>query len=111
MTKPALRYLILALVAGSVIVADQLTKMAIMQHMRLHESISVVPNLFSLTYIRNPGAAFGLAGRQQQCLSDGILRDHVAVCAGAAGHDSVSDAGKGLDGAIEYCGDSWRGDR
>ncbi len=60
MTKPALRYLILALVAGSVIVADQLTKTAIMQHMRLHESISVVPNLFSLTYIRNPGAAFGL---------------------------------------------------
>ena len=60
MTKPALRYLILALVAGSVIVADQLTKTAIIQHMRLHESISVVPNLFSLTYIRNPGAAFGL---------------------------------------------------
>ncbi len=60
MTRPALRYLLLALVAGTVIVVDQLTKVAIMQHMRLHESISVVPNLFSLTYIRNPGAAFGL---------------------------------------------------
>jgi signal peptidase II len=59
-SKPGLRYLLLALVAGMVIVTDQFTKVAIMQHMRLHESIPIVPNLFSLTYIRNPGAAFGL---------------------------------------------------
>lgn len=60
MSKPGVRYLLLALVAGMIIVTDQFTKMAIMQHMRLHESIPIVPNLFSLTYIRNPGAAFGL---------------------------------------------------
>jgi signal peptidase II len=58
-----LRNLLLASVTGIVIVADQLTKLYIMQTMRLHESIPIVPNLFSLTYIRNPGAAFGfLAG-------------------------------------------------
>ena len=45
---------------GAIILFNQLTKQQIMQTMRLHESIPVIPNLFSLTYIRNPGAAFGL---------------------------------------------------
>jgi signal peptidase II len=56
----SLRNMLLALVTGSVIVFDQVTKLHIMETMRLHESIPIVPNLFSLTYIRNPGAAFGL---------------------------------------------------
>jgi signal peptidase II len=30
-----------------------------MQVMSLHDSISVVKGLFSITYVRNPGAAFG----------------------------------------------------
>src|SRR5215217_7082240 len=55
-----LRNLLLASLTGTVIVLDQITKLYIMQTMRLHESIPIVPNLFSLTYIRNPGAAFGL---------------------------------------------------
>jgi signal peptidase II len=59
-TKSILRYVLLSSVAGTVIVVDQLTKLSIMQNMRLHESIPIIPNLFSLTYIRNPGAAFGL---------------------------------------------------
>ena len=54
------RYLLLALIAITVIILDQATKYWIMQSMRLHESIPVIPNLFSFTYIRNPGAAFGL---------------------------------------------------
>ena len=54
------RYLLLAAIAITVIVLDQATKYWITQSMRLHESIPVVPNLFSFTYIRNPGAAFGL---------------------------------------------------
>lgn len=56
----SLRHLALASVTGSIIFLDQLTKQQVMQTMRLHESISIIPNLFSLTYIRNPGAAFGL---------------------------------------------------
>jgi len=55
-----LRNLALASLAGTVIVTDQLSKLHIMQTMRLHESIPIIPNLFSFTYIRNPGAAFGL---------------------------------------------------
>ncbi|WP_447974113.1 signal peptidase II [Nitrospira sp. Kam-Ns4a] len=54
------RYLILAMVSVGTIVLDQASKAHIMQTMRLHESIAVIQNFFSLTYIRNPGAAFGL---------------------------------------------------
>ena len=54
------RYLLLALLAGAIVAIDQATKLSIVQSMRLNESIPIVPNLFSLTYIRNPGAAFGL---------------------------------------------------
>ena len=55
-----LRNLVLASLTGTIIVTDQLSKLHIMQTMRLHESIPIIPNLFSFTYIRNPGAAFGL---------------------------------------------------
>jgi signal peptidase II len=54
------RYMILALVSLGTIILDQISKVHIMQTMRLHESIPVIPSFFSLTYIRNPGAAFGL---------------------------------------------------
>lgn len=60
MNGSALRNVLLASVTGMVIFCDQVSKLHIMQTMRLHESIPIVPNLFSLTYIRNPGAAFGL---------------------------------------------------
>jgi signal peptidase II len=55
-----LRNLLLASVTGAIVAFDQISKLYIMQTMRLHESIPIIPNLFSLTYIRNPGAAFGL---------------------------------------------------
>lgn len=55
-----LRYLLLASIGIVVVIVDQITKLWIMQSMRLHESIPIIPNLFNLTYIRNPGAAFGL---------------------------------------------------
>src|SRR5512147_246372 len=58
--RHSVRYLLLAFIGVTVVVVDQVTKLWIVQSMRLHESIPIVPNLFSLTYIRNPGAAFGL---------------------------------------------------
>lgn len=60
MNRPAFQNALLASVTGLVVVLDQLTKLYIMRTMRLHESIPIIPNVFSLTYIRNPGAAFGL---------------------------------------------------
>lgn len=46
-----------------ILILDQLTKFIVDRTMPLHHSIPVIENLFSLTYIRNTGAAFGfLAG-------------------------------------------------
>jgi signal peptidase II len=45
------------------LILDQVTKYIIHTGMDLHESIPVITGFFSITYIRNPGAAFGfLAG-------------------------------------------------
>ena len=57
--SPSLRYLLLASLSLAIVVLDQVTKVSVMESMRLHESIPVITNLFSITYIRNPGAAFG----------------------------------------------------
>jgi signal peptidase II len=59
-TGPRVRYLILALVSLGTVILDQASKAHIMKTMRLHESIPIIPSFFSLTYIRNPGAAFGI---------------------------------------------------
>lgn len=49
------------LVCGTlVVVLDQLIKWQIVERFRLGESLHIVPSYFSLTYIRNTGAAFGL---------------------------------------------------
>lgn len=49
--------------AGGVLVLDQGTKWMVDRWMTLHQSIEVIPNFVHLTYVRNPGAAFGfLAG-------------------------------------------------
>ena len=50
-----------ALVALAVIVFDQVTKAIVERTMELHETIPLLP-VFSLTYVRNTGAAFGIFG-------------------------------------------------
>jgi len=39
---------------------DQLTKHLVVTHMNTGQSVAVIPRLLHLTYIRNPGAAFGI---------------------------------------------------
>ena len=53
-------YFIFVAVAGIGLLMDQITKFFIDKNMLLYESFSVIDNLFSITYLRNPGAAFGL---------------------------------------------------
>ena len=57
MSDPRLRQALL--VALAVVVVDQLTKAIVEHSMTLYESIPILPG-FSLTYVRNTGAAFGM---------------------------------------------------
>jgi signal peptidase II len=56
------RFVLLSLVVTSIVSLDQITKTYIANSMYLHQSISIIPGYFNLTYIRNPGAAFGIMG-------------------------------------------------
>ena len=54
------KYSWVAMIASMVIILDQLSKYAVIKRFFLHESVKVIPGFFSLTYVRNPGAAFGI---------------------------------------------------
>jgi signal peptidase II len=54
------RYRLVGTVAGLVILFDQLTKLYIDRTFALYGSVTVVPNFFEITYLRNRGAAFGI---------------------------------------------------
>lgn len=48
------------LIAFGAAVLDQLVKWIVQTHMELGQTIPLIKNVFHLTYILNPGAAFGL---------------------------------------------------
>lgn len=48
------------LTAIAVTILDQVVKWFVQGHMELGESIPLIPHIFHLTYIMNPGAAFGI---------------------------------------------------
>ena len=50
----------MCIMIATIIIADQMTKGIVQQKFFLGESIPVIPNFFHLTYVRNPGAAFGM---------------------------------------------------
>lgn len=54
------RYILLIAASGAIVILDQISKYLVQKIMHLHESIIVINTFFSLTYIRNRGAAFGL---------------------------------------------------
>lgn len=60
------KYILLSLIGGATIILDQLTKRMIQNKFELHESIVIVEGFFSLTYIVNPGAAFGFMAGQSE---------------------------------------------
>lgn len=60
-------YRVFILTAGICLLLDQLTKVYIDSTFALYESITVIENFFHITYVRNPGAAFGI-------LADSVIR-------------------------------------
>lgn len=49
-----------AVLAAALLLLDQLSKQIIVQTYQLHESTPVIPDIFSVTYVRNFGAAWGI---------------------------------------------------
>jgi len=53
------RDLAFLLIAAFVVTLDQVSKWWIASTLSLHSTICVIPGFFHITYVRNPGAAFG----------------------------------------------------
>ncbi len=57
----------LIIIPAVILVADQISKYYVMKGMSPYQSIPVVDGLFNLTFVMNPGAAFGfLSGSSEQ---------------------------------------------
>ncbi|MGB6134824.1 MAG: signal peptidase II [Acidobacteriaceae bacterium] len=50
----------LFVIAGCLVALDRLTKAWIVAHIREGETITIIPRVFQLSHVRNPGAAFSL---------------------------------------------------
>jgi signal peptidase II len=50
------------LLAGAIVVVDQITKALVLERLRLGVPVPIVDGLLSLTLVLNPGLAFGLLG-------------------------------------------------
>ncbi|HXH09848.1 MAG TPA: signal peptidase II [Alphaproteobacteria bacterium] len=57
------RYKFILITVGIIVFCDQLSKLYVDAVMLPHQSIAVIENYFSITYVRNPGGAFGLLGQ------------------------------------------------
>lgn len=55
-----IKYLLFTIVVFFGVALDQVSKIFIDDKMPLHSSVTLIDGLFSITYVRNPGAAFGI---------------------------------------------------
>lgn len=76
------KYVRFALIAGAVVLLDQLTKLAVLNTIPLYDSVPVVPGFFHLTHIQNPGGAFGFLSRQGALIRSVVFlaASAVALC-------------------------------
>jgi signal peptidase II len=51
---------LLLLIAVLVVIADRLSKLWVVKHIRMGEAITVVPGVFRITHVLNTGAAFSM---------------------------------------------------
>ena len=75
----SLKYRVLVIVSLITIVLDQATKLYIARTLPLHTMITVIENFFTITYLRNKGAAFGILADSSWRLPFFILVSLIAV--------------------------------
>ncbi|MEJ2282769.1 MAG: signal peptidase II [Desulfobacterales bacterium] len=69
------KYIMLAVVAGLVVLTDQITKALILKYLPYHHSISVITGFFDITHIHNPGGAFGMMANMGETVRTVISGD------------------------------------
>jgi signal peptidase II len=76
------KYYRLFIIAGLVLIFDQITKAIVLEAMPLYDSITIIPGFFNLTHIHNPGGAFGFLARQSSSVRHVvfIFLSSVAMC-------------------------------
>lgn len=75
-------YIKLAFISGSVILLDQITKILILKNLPLYHSITILPGVFNLTHIHNPGGAFGFMAHQDSSVRNFLFLflSSLAIC-------------------------------
>ena len=73
------KYTLLLITVGLVIFADQLSKLGVDAVLWPHQSMTVIEHYFDLTYVRNPGGAFGLFARADRGMVRPLLLGFSAV--------------------------------
>jgi signal peptidase II len=71
---------VFSLVALGILFLDQITKLIIVRSLTLGQAIPVVPGLFNIVYVLNPGAAFGFLAS----LPDGVRNPFFVLISVAA---------------------------
>ncbi len=68
------------------ILADQVTKLLVVKNIPIYDSIELIPDFFSLSHVRNTGAAFGMLAGQRWIFmiftSVVLVGAVVALCSG-----------------------------
>lgn len=63
MSELKIKYLRFSGIVSMVVLADQATKLLVLNKMPLFKSIVVIPGFFNITHVHNPGGAFGFLAR------------------------------------------------
>jgi signal peptidase II len=75
--------LLLSIIFIVIVAVDQATKIIVKNSFFLYESIEVIPGFFNLTYILNPGAAFGFMANMNESYRQlfFVVATIIAICA------------------------------
>lgn len=68
-----------AIIVVAVIAVDQISKLIIRADFELGESLSVIPNFFNITYVRNTGTAFSMF-ENNQWVTIGLTGILILIC-------------------------------
>ncbi|MBO8128839.1 MAG: signal peptidase II [Peptococcaceae bacterium] len=75
---------------AAVVVADQMTKLLIQNFLQPWETYVIIPKILALTYVQNPGGAFGILASQEWVL---LLFTFAAVSAAILFRHRIIDKG------------------